>query len=459
MKLVKDDAPRRDAVPPHDLDAEAAVLSAVMLDPDVVDELAAVLRADDFYSPGNRRIWEAIVSLAAGGEPVDAVTVARRLKEQGRLAEVGGATYLVRICDAAPSVANLPSYARIVTQCSRMRSVIREAQAIAAEAYEDGVDPDKFIERAEARISAIARDGGDQKGATLMRELVRDTFQDVEDRAAGKVIPVMSGFVDLDRLLVSETGEVQIVAARPAMGKTSFAMNIATNLASASAPTATVVFSLEMAEIPLVKRMVASDAGVDLGSLRRGALTAEQWTALTASATRLSKLPIAISSAPGISVLAMRSQFRKARADLEAKFPGVPVRAVVVDYLQLMGRNPNSRAGNREQEVSEISRALCEFSLEEKVLVIALSQLNRSVESRQDKRPGMADLRESGAIEQDATSIVFLYRDEVYDPNSKDKGLCEAIVGKSRNGDTSRVMLGFDGKYTRFSNLDRGHAW
>jgi len=459
------DTPLRDVVssgndaPPHDLDSEAAVISAVLYDPSVVDELAAVLRAEDFFSPAHQLIWSAVLWLAGAGEPIDYVAVARRLKDVGKLVAAGGTAYLSKITDAAPAVANLAAYARGVTVRSRARAMIREAQKIAADGYR-AVDVEDYIQRAEASVSAIARDGGSgAKPPALLKGIVRDTFQDMEARAKGLVIPVTSGFRDLDDLLVSETGEVQIVAARPGMGKTSFVMDVVKNAATAAAPTASVVFSLEMQEIPLVKRMVASEAGVDLGDIRRGRLSAGQWDELTRAATRLASLPVAIDSVPGISVVAMRSRFRQARAKLAEQFPDVPVRICVVDYLQLMGRNPNSNAGNREQEVSEISRGLAEFSLEEDVLVIALSQLNRSVESRSDKRPGMADLRESGAIEQDATSILFLYRDEQYNPESKDKGLCEVIVGKSRNGDTNRVMLAFDKRYTRFRNYDESACW
>lgn len=451
---VRDVASSNGDQPPHDLDSEAAVISAALGDPTAIDEVAAVLRADDFYSPANREIWTAIVWLSAAGEAVDAVTVARRLRDVGRLASVGGVGYLARITDAAPAVANLPDYARAVTVRSRARAMIRAAQQIAADGYK-AVDIDDYIRRAEASVSAIVRDGGTgAKEPGLLKALVSATFKDMENRAKGLVIPVASGFRDLDDLLVSETGEVQIVAARPGMGKTSFVMDVVKNAATSATPSASVVFSLEMQEIPLVKRMVASEAGVDLADIRRGRLSAGQWDELTRAATRLASLPVAIDSVPGISVVAMRSRFRQARAKIAETHPDVPVRICVVDYLQLMGRNPNSNAGNREQEVSEISRGLAEFSLEEDVLVIALSQLNRSVESRQDKRPGMADLRESGAIEQDATSILFLYRDEQYNPESKDKGLCEVIVGKSRNGETNRVMLAFEKRYTRFKNYD-----
>lgn len=458
---VRDTASSAGDPPPHDLDSEIAVLSAAILEPGVVDELATVLREEDFYSPANRLIWSAIIWLAGAGEPIDFVTIGRRLKDVGKLSQVGGQPYLARITDAAPSLAqeNLAAYVRGVTSRSRARAMIRAAQQIAADGYK-AVDIEDYVQRAEAAVVAIASDGGDAaKQPRLLKGIVRDTFQDMENRAKGLVIPVASGFRDLDDLLVSETGEVQIVAARPGMGKTSFVMDVVKNAAKAATPAASVVFSLEMQDIPLVKRMVASEAGVDLGDIRRGRLSSGQWDELTKAATRLAALPVAIDSVPGISVVAMRSKFRQAKAKLLEAFPDIPVRICVVDYLQLMGRNPNSNAGNREQEVSEISRALSVFSLEEDVLVIALSQLNRSVESRQDKRPGMADLRESGAIEQDATSILFLYRDEQYDPNSKDKGLCEVIVGKSRNGDTNRVMLAFDRRYTRFRNHDGDPQW
>lgn len=441
--------------PPHDLDAEAAVLSAVILKPTEADDLGSVLREEDFFSPANRRVWSAVVALSGASQAVDVVAIATWLKDRGWLHEVGGVAYLARIIDAAPAVANIGAYAHTVTRLARLRATIRAAQTIAAEGYSAREDVDRFIERAEASISAIARDGGAQAaGANLMADGVRATFQDMEDRAKGLVTAVKTGFADLDWILVGETKEMHIVGARPGMGKTSFAMNVGVNVASGSEPAGVVLFSLEMGEIPVVKRTVASEARVDLSDIRRGRLGSDDWARLTQASQRLSRLPLAIDVCPGISVTAMRSRFRTARAKIEAKFPGCPVRLVIVDYLQLMGRNPNSNAGNREQEIAEISRGLTQFAMEEDVLVIALSQLNRSVESRSDKRPGMADLRESGALEQDATAILFLYRDDQYDPHSKDAGKCEVIIGKSRNGATGKVMLGFEKRFTRFASLE-----
>lgn len=442
-------------VPPHDADAEAAVLSAVILEPGVAEELGSVLRAEDFFSNANRWTWEAIQGLVVARDPIDLVTVSGWLRSHGRLAEVGGAPYLARIVDAAPAVANLERYARTVTQCSRLRALIRTAQTIAADGYTAADDVDGFIERAEAAVSVVARDGGSSHSdAVLMGESIRLTFEDMEARAKGLVKPVPTGFRDLDWLLVGETGETHVVGARPGMGKTSYAMNVCINAARSSTPCASVVFSLEMKGIPLTKRVVATEAGVPLEDIRRGRLTGEQWTALSSASNRLAQLPIAIDCVPAISVVAMRSRFRQARNKLALRFPNTPVRLVVVDYLQLMGRNPGSKAGNREQEIAEISRGLAQFAIEEDVLVLALAQLNRGVEKQKDRRPGMADLRESGAIEQDATAICFLYRDEVYDPNSADKGKCEVIVGKSRNGATGKVMLSFDGRYTRFGDVN-----
>lgn len=442
-------------LPPHDADAEAAVLSAVILDPTFAGELGEVLRASDFFSSKNRWAWEAIQGLVAAGEPIDLVTVSGWLKTHGKLAEVG-VPYLAHIADAAPAVANLAAYARTVTQWSRVRALIRTTQTIAADARSiaDG-DIDGFIERAEAAVSVVARDGGSSHNdAVLMGESIRLMFEDMEARAKGLVKPVPTGFRDLDWLLVGETGETHIVGARPGMGKTSYAMNVCINAARSSSPCASVVFSLEMKGIPLTKRVVATEASVPLEDIRRGRLTGEQWTALSSASNRLAQLPIAIDCVPAVSVVVMRSRFRQARAKLALRFPDIPVRLVVVDYLQLMGRNPGSKAGNREQEIAEISRGLAQFAIEEDVLVLALAQLNRGVEKQKDRRPGMADLRESGAIEQDATAICFLYRDEVYDPNSADRGKCEVIVGKSRNGATGKVMLSFDGRYTRFGDVN-----
>jgi replicative DNA helicase len=456
-------------VPPHDLDAEAAVLSSILLEPLKIDELQEILSVDHFYSPANRRIYEACLALAQHGTPIDSVTVASWLKSRERLTEIGGVPYLARIVDAAPAVANLEAYARTVKEKWRIRSLISTCQRVAAEGYGDVGGVQGFIDNAEQTIYELARTP-ESSTVSPIRDVVRSAFKKMEEAAqrGDQITGRSTGFAKLDELTSGlHPGDLNIVAARPGMGKTSFVLNVAVNVAAQKVVNdvevpgyGCVVFTLEMPKDQIAMRMVCSEAHVDVGKVRRGALRTEDWTELTRAATFLSSIPLWVDDTPAITLLDVRSKVRRIQAELSRGGGPAGVNElglVIIDYLQLMkGRDG---VNNREQEISEISRGLKQLAKELKVPVIALSQLNRAVETRagKDKRPQLSDLRESGAIEQDADMIVFIYRDDYYNKESSElKGIAEIIVAKQRNGPTGKVPVRFTASSTRFDNLDPG---
>lgn len=443
-------------VPPHDLDAEAAVISAVLLKPDTFDVLAPVLRAEQFYSPANRRIWEAFVALSAADKPVDMLTVQSWLATRKQLQAVGGSKYLAEILDKVPAAFNVEAYAAIVSGKWRMRQVISAAQEIAAEGYTSGDDPQVFCDSAEQRIYDLARV---EQSSTLqhIKGVMHSAFTAIHgahQRGEG-LLGQRTGFTRLDKLTGGmRGGDLIIVAGRPGMGKSAFAMNVAVNAAaSRTAPaTGVAVFSLEMPREQLAVRMACSDARVDLARMRDGALQQADWSHLTASSGHLSRLPLWIDDASDVSLLELRAKVRRLRA-MAPQF-GARLGLVVIDYLQLMSGNPKARS--REQQIAEISRGLKKLAKDLDVPVMALSQLNRSVETRgsKDKRPQLSDLRESGAIEQDADMVLFVHRQEYYEPeNNEVRGLAELIVAKQRNGPTGRIRVRFNKACTRFDDL------
>jgi replicative DNA helicase len=463
-------------VPPHNDEAEAAVLSAILSDGNALDAVLEFLSAEHFYVDANRRIFEGAIELHSRGQPVDIQTVAGWLKDRERLQAVGGIAYLAKIIDATPAVAHVGAHARIVREKSRIRRLIETCQMVAAEGYTDYGDAQQFIDGAEQKIYELARTP-ESSTVHLMYDVVRGSFEQLQAALErGKLITgVASGFDDLDEKTAGmHEGELIIVAARPGMGKTSYVLNIATNVASAlpeQAPgeevatdtqNGVMVFSLEMPKEQLANRMMCSEGRVNLSDLRKGQVGGEKWDRLVESANRLSQMPIWIDDTPAISVLEVRAKIRRQQHSFDKRLPDgrykQKIGLIIIDYLQLMrGREG---AQSREQEISEISRGLKALAKELHVPVIALSQLNRAVETRagKDKRPQLSDLRESGAIEQDADVIQFIYRPEYYvvEKNSADaqrlKGYAEVIVAKQRNGPTGRVALTFIDDYTRFEN-------
>ncbi|HSC87808.1 MAG TPA: replicative DNA helicase [Polyangiaceae bacterium] len=465
--------PTAGRVPPADLDAEAAVLSAALLSAEAFDAIQDILAPEHFYADANRRIFEAIVDLAAASRPVDVVTVASHLRDRGRLDQIGGTPYLAQIVDATPAVAHVGEHARVIREKWRLRSLIATCQRFAAEGYGDCGDVQDFVDSAEQSIFELARASSAESSIVPVNVAVRAAFAVLSEARTrgGGVTGFPTGFVELDkRTSGMHKGDLYIVAGRPGMGKTSFVLNVAQNLASAKRRSAgdqsggdetgfaVAFFSLEMPREQLAARMLASEARVDMASLRSGQVGADDWNKLTDAAARMGRMPLWLDDSPGLSLLDLRAKIRRLQAELRSNKTGPQeIGLVAVDYLQLM----QGRKGvtSREQEISEISRGLKQFAKEMGVPVIALSQLNRSVETRttKDKRPQLSDLRESGAIEQDADAIMFIYRDEYYFQDSPDKGLAEVIIAKQRNGPTGTVKVKFSSKHTRFDNLDSEH--
>jgi replicative DNA helicase len=414
------------------------------------------------------------LELQSAGRPTDAVSVASWLKDRGRLAQVGGTAYLAQLADATPTVANVEAHARVIREKWRLRRLIATCQQVAAEGYGDTGEVQRFIDGAEQAVFDIARipEGTSTVSVT---DAIKEAFQilTLASQRGGAVTGIETGFTELDRRTSGlHPGDLYIVAGRPGMGKTAFVLNLAVNVArsgevsfgqaeaSERAGAGVAFFSLEMPREQLAARLLASESRVDVSAIRSGALRTEHWNKLTGAAAELSRLPLWLDDTPALTLLDLRAKVRRLQAELsrraDAEGAG-PTRLglVVVDYLQLMqGRRD---AGSREQEISELSRGLKQLAKEMKIAVLALSQLNRSVETRatKDKRPQLSDLRESGAIEQDADTIMFIYRDEYYFPDTSDRGMAEVIIAKQRNGPTGKVMTKFTSEYTRFDNLAR----
>jgi len=457
-------------VPPADIDAEAAVLSSILLSSAAFDTVQEFLEPVHFYTDANRRIFEAVLDLSAKSRSVDIVTVSGYLRDHGRLEQVGGTPYLANIVDATPVVAHVEEHAKTIREKWRLRSLIATCQRFAAEGYGDCGDIQEFVDDAEQAIFSLARVKSESDIVPVRDAILQafDTLTKARQKGGG-VTGFTTGFSELDRRMSGmHKGDLYIVAGRPGMGKTSFVLNIAANvcaprMVSSGEPGAAPVevagdacafFSLEMPREQLAARMLASEARVNMADLRSGQVGAEDWNKLTEAAARLGRTSIFLDDTPAISLLDLRAKLRRLQAEL-SRHPDGPkeLGLVAIDYLQLMsGRKGVS---SREQEISEISRGLKQLAKEMKFPVIALSQLNRSVETRntKDKRPQLSDLRESGAIEQDADAIIFIYRDDYYFEDSPDKGVSEIIVAKQRNGPTGTVKVKFTKQYTRFDNL------
>lgn len=434
-------------IPPQNLEAEASVLGGILLENEAINRVLETLTPEDFYRESHRKIFRAMVELSDRNEPVDIITLSELLKARGDLEAAGGAAYLASLNDAVPTAANISYYARIVREKAILRHLIAASTQIATRGYEEQSNVDEFLDAAEKVIFDIA-EKKIQASFVAVGDMIKDTLKAVEKLYERKelVTGVPTGFKDLDKLTAGlQTSELIVVAGRPSMGKTAFALNITTH-AALNAGVGVAIFSLEMAREQLVLRMLCSEARVDNSKVRAGYLGERDFPKLANAAGRLHEASIYIDDTPAISVLELRAKARRLIRDREKK-----VGLVVVDYLQLMRGMGN--ASNREQEISEISRSLKALAKELRVPVIALSQLNRRVEDRGDKRPMMADLRESGAIEQDADVIAFIYRDEVYNPKSPDKGTAEIIIAKQRNGPIGTVQLAFLNEFTRFEDL------
>lgn len=435
-------------VPPHSVEAEQAVLGGLMLAPEAWDRIADKIVEHDFYRGEHRFIFRAIRELSQRGMSADAVTLGEWFETQKLIDQIGGPRYLVELANATPSAANIVAYAEIVREKSVLRQLIDAGGEIAGDAFRpDGKSVQELVEGAERRIFEIAESRArGRAGFVPMSDAVREAFRLLQDRYdnKGAVTGLPTGFVDLDHMTAGlQPGDLIIIAARPSMGKTALALNIA-EYATIKTNKAVAVFSMEMSASQLAFRLISSLGRINQQNLRTGELADEEWPRITSAIAMLKDSRIFIDDTPSLSPLELRSRARRLKREQNLGL-------IVVDYLQLMAVPGNQE--NRATEISEISRSLKALARELGVPLIALSQLNRSLEQRADKRPVMADLRESGAIEQDADVILFIYRDEYYHSDSADKGKAEVIIGKQRNGPTGKIDLAFLGQYTKFESF------
>lgn len=436
-------------VPPHSVEAEQAVLGGLMLAPEAYDRVADKLTSEDFYRRDHQLIFRAINELAEKNRPYDAVTLGEWFDSQGQIDLVAGGAYLIELASSTPSAANIVAYAEIVRDKAVMRQLIEVGTSIVNDGFQpEGRDSAELLANAEQNVFAIAEAGArGKRDFVSVNNALKDAFDVLQDRFnnGGSVTGLPTGYTEFDNMTAGlQPTDLIILAARPAMGKTTFALNIA-EFAAIKSKKAVAVFSMEMSAAQLALRLISSNGRVNATRLRTGQLEDEDWSRVTGAIRMLKETKIFIDDTPGLSPDVLRAKSRRLKREHDLGL-------IVIDYLQLMGVPGNSE--NRATEISEISRSLKGLAKELNVPVIALSQLNRSLETRTDKRPVMADLRESGAIEQDADIIIFIYRDDYYNKEtSPDKGLAEIIIGKQRSGPTGSLKLRFFGEYTRFDNL------
>ena len=432
-------------IPPHDDAAELAVLGAMFLDREAASMALEMLNGEDFYRPDHRMVFEAAEELYHSGVPIDMITVKNKLEEKQVFEQIGGLPFLASISTAVGNSANMRHYAAIVEEKSVLRRLIRTAGELSQMSYEGKTDVNTIMDMAEKSIFDIMQNRHSDQFHHI-RDIAVDSIEKIEDiyRSKGKLTGVPTGFVDFDQKTAGlQKSDLILLAARPSMGKTAFALNIIQNAAiRGNVPTA--IFSLEMSREQLVNRMLCSEAMLDAQRLRTGELTDSDWTDLIQAMGPLSQAPIYIDDTPGITPMEVRSKCRRLKVE---KGLGL----IVIDYLQLM--SGNGRTDSRQQEISDISRSLKAIAREMDAPVIALSQLSRACEQRADHRPMLSDLRESGAIEQDADVVAFLYRDEYYFPEKKKKNQAELIIAKQRNGPTGTIDLTWMGQFTKFGNF------
>ena len=435
-------------IPPSDVEAEQAVLGSMLTDKDAVISAIEVLKEEDFYREDNKAIYRAILNLYSSSEPIDIITVKAELASIGKLEAIGGLEYLAELPDKVPTTANVEKYIKIVEEKSILRSLIKTANEIITLGYDEANEADTIMDEAEKKIFNIMQKKA-TKTYTPIKDVLVETFAKLEKLYNEKkhVTGVPTGFSDLDYKTAGlHNSDLILIAARPAMGKSAFALNLATNAAvRANVPVA--IFSLEMSKEQMVNRILCSEAMVDSNKVRTGKIEEDDWGKLAGALGPLSESEIYIDDTPGISVMEIRAKCRKLKLEKN-------IGLVVIDYLQLVQAS-NNRRGSREQEISEISRSLKILAKEINVPVIALSQLSRAPEQRPDHRPMLSDLRESGAIEQDADIVMFLYRDDYYNEDSEKKNVAEVIIAKHRSGSTGTVELLWLGNYTKFANIEK----
>ena len=436
-------------IPPSSIEAEQSVLGALLIDKEAVPVVTEVLRADDFYRQDHKEIFDAILDLFEKGKPIDIISTKEQLNLRGSLESIGGIEYLSNVVDMVPTTANVKHYAKIIEEKSILRKLIRASNEIINSGFEAADEVSIIVDQAQKKIFDILQRRSSQ-GFCPIKDVLVEAFDRLEElyNAKGCITGIPTGFADLDNKTSGlHPADLVLIAARPAMGKTAFVLNIAQHVAiHARVPVA--VFSLEMSKEQLVNRMLCSEAMVDSQRVRTGKLEEEDWPKIARVIGPLSEAPIYIDDTPGVSIMDIRAKSRRLKLE---KNLGL----IVIDYLQLMqGRGKNE---SRQQEVSEISRSLKILAKELNVPIITLSQLSRAAETRADHRPMLSDLRESGAIEQDADIVMFLYRDDYYNPDTEKKNIAEVILAKHRGGSTGVVELAWLGQYTKFANLDRYH--
>ena len=419
-------------IPPHDIEAEQAIIGSMLTDKDAVIAAIEILREQDFYREDNRIIYSAILNLYNRSEPIDIITLKAELKSMGKLEAVGGLEYIVQLPDRVPTTSNVEQYIKIVEEKSMLRALIKTADELITLGYDPTQEVEQVIDTAEKKIFEVMQKKN-QKGYSSMKDILIDTFTQLEQLYNQKemITGVPTGFADLDyRTSGLHNSDLILVAARPAMGKSAFALNIATHAAvRGKVPVA--IFSLEMSKEQMANRILCSEAMVDSAKVRTGKIDDEEWGKLAAASGELSEAGIYIDDTPGISVMEIRAKCRKMKLEKN-------IGLVVIDYLQLV-QGSNRKGGSREQEIAEISRSLKILAKEINVPVIALSQLSRAPEQRVDHRPMLSDLRESGSIEQDADIVMFLYRDDYYNEDTDKKNIAEVIIAKHRSGATGTV--------------------
>ena len=436
-------------VPPHDDEAEQAVIGSMMTDKDAVISAIEVLKPEDFYREDNKTIYNAIMNLYANAEPIDIITLKDELTSLGKLEPVGGLEYLATLPDKVPTTANVDKYIKIVEEKSILRSLIKTANELIEIGYDQNEEVEILMDNAEKKIFDLMQRKS-QKGYSSIRDILVDSFTELEQLYNQKqhITGVASGFIDLDNKTAGfHNSDLVLIAARPAMGKTAFALNIAT-YAAVSANTPVVVFSLEMSKEQCANRILCSQAMVDSEKVAKGDITDEDWSKLAIASGELSESAgIFIDDSAGINIAEIRAKCRKLKLEKN-------IGMVVIDYLQLIQGSGNTKS--REQEIAEISRSLKILAKEINVPVLALSQLSRAPEARPDHRPMLQDLRESGSIEQDADIVMFLYRDDYYNPETEAKNIAEVIIAKHRAGPTGTVELLWMPSYTKFANKYKG---
>ena len=432
-------------VPPNDIEAEQAVIGSMLTDKEAVIAAIEVLKPEDFYREDNKAIYTAIISLYNRSEPIDIITIKDELTSNGNFENVGGLEYLASLPDKVPTTANVEKYIKIVEEKSTLRTLIKTANELIALGYDPTQDVETIMDQAEKRIFDVMQKRN-QKGYSSSKDILVDTFTRLEQLYNQKqhITGVPTGFADLDYKTAGlHNSDLILVAARPAMGKSAFALNIA-SYAATRAKIPVMIFSLEMSKEQMANRILCSEAMVDSNKVRTGKIDDDEWTKLAEASGELSEAQIFIDDTPGISIMEIRAKCRKLKLEKN-------IGLVVIDYLQLV-QGSGKRGSSREQEIAEISRSLKILAKEINVPVIALSQLSRAPEQRPDHRPMLSDLRESGSIEQDADIVMFLYRDDYYNEDSEKKNIAEVILAKHRSGSTGTVELLWLGNYTKFAN-------